>query len=550
MSLPVFNPQTHLFGLQAASSEVFDERDRYRLFAQQIYPLLVQARPTLQVCYCEDNGRPAVEPVLLLGVSLLQFVEKVPDRQAVQMLKYHLGWKFALNQELVSETFDPTVLVRFRERLIAHEQARLGFELVLAGLRQAGLVPRKGKQRLDSTHVLGLVSRMSWLERVRESLRLALEQIAEQVGSEQRPAFWSQLWERYVESQLDYQSPEETVKQKMKQAGEDILQLRAWLGKQPRAVQQLDQVQLLERIFAENFAVDPEGQFTVRQKSLPGAVQNPHDPEAEWCTKRTGEGKKEWVGYKMQVAETVPDQPVGKGELTHSFITSIVTQTATGSDEVGLEQTFQEQAEMGLDKPSELYTDGAYISGKLLAAAQAEGREVLGPAQPPAQTGSSVFKADAFQVDVEQRRAICPAGKENTQCSRLEEEKTRKVNYRFEWSTHCHDCPLWSQCVGGGQKHRTLVVGEYHTALQARRLEMQTEAFGNRMHQRNAIEGTHSELVRGHAARRARYRGLNKVRLQNYFIGAACNVKRWLRLLAWQIQQTGRGGAQCVPQTS
>ena len=140
--------------------------------------------------------------------------------------------------------------------------------------------------------------------------------------------------------------------------------------------------------------------------------------------------------------------------------------------------------------------------------------------------------------------------KKTLECSRLEEEKTRKVNYRFEWSTHCHDCPLWSQCVGGGQKHRTLVVGEYHTALQARRLEMQTEAFGNRMHQRNAIEGTHSELVRGHAARRARYRGLNKVRLQNYFIGAACNVKRWLRLLAWQIQQTGRGGAQCVPQTS
>jgi hypothetical protein len=312
----------------------------------------------------------------------------------------------------------------------------LGFELVLAGLRQAGLVPRKGKQRLDSTHVLGLVSRMSWLERVRESLRLALEQIAEQVGSEQRPAFWSQLWERYVESQLDYQSPEETVKQKMKQAGEDILQLRAWLGKQPRAVQQLDQVQLLERIFAENFAVDPEGQFTVRQKSLPGAVQNPHDPEAEWCTKRTGEGKKEWVGYKMQVAETVPDQPVGKGELTHSFITSIVTQTATGSDEVGLEQTFQEQAEMGLDKPSELYTDGAYISGKLLAAAQAEGREVLGPAQPPAQTGSSVFKADAFQVDVEQRRAICPAGKENTGVQSLGRRKDPqgKLPFRVEHS--------------------------------------------------------------------------------------------------------------------
>ncbi len=48
MSLPVFDPQTHLFGLQARSSDVFGETDRYRLFAQKIYPLLVAARPKLE----------------------------------------------------------------------------------------------------------------------------------------------------------------------------------------------------------------------------------------------------------------------------------------------------------------------------------------------------------------------------------------------------------------------------------------------------------------------------------------------------------------------
>jgi hypothetical protein len=37
--------------------------------------------------------------------------------------------------------------------------------------------------------------------------------------------------------------------------------------------------------------------------------------------------------------------------------------------------------------------------------------------------------------------------------------------------------------------------------------------------------------------RRARYRGLAKTKLQNYFIGAACNVKRWLRRIAWEMQQ-------------
>ena len=52
---------------------------------------------------------------------------------------------------------------------------------------------------------------------------------------------------------------------------------------------------------------------------------------------------------------------------------------------------------------------------------------------------------------------------------------------------------------------------------------------------RNAIEGTQSELVRAHGLRRTRYRGLPKAKLQNYFIGAACNVKRWLRRAAWEL---------------
>jgi len=41
----------------------------------------------------------------------------------------------------------------------------------------AGLVERRGKQRLDSTQMLGLVARMSRLECVRETLRLALEEL-------------------------------------------------------------------------------------------------------------------------------------------------------------------------------------------------------------------------------------------------------------------------------------------------------------------------------------------------------------------------------------
>ena len=50
---------------------------------------------------------------------------------------------------------------------------------------------------------------------------------------------------------------------------------------------------------------------------------------------------------------------------------------------------------------------------------------------------------------------------------------------------------------------------------------MKTAEFQQQMKQRNAIEGTHSELIRAHGLRRARYRGVKKVTLQNSLIGAA-----------------------------
>jgi len=80
-------------------------------------------------------------------------------------------------------------------------------------------------------------------------------------------------------------------------------------------------------------------------------------------------------------------------------------------------------------------------------------------------------------------------------------------------------------------------VGEHHQHLQQRRREQKTDEFQQRMHQRNAIEGTQSERVRGHGLRRARYRGLSKVRLQNYLIGAACNLKRWIPHMGWEFRQ-------------
>jgi transposase len=611
MSLPVFSTQAQLFSTAGLSASLFTSTDRYRLFAKLVYPKLVSARGTLEKCYCADNGRVALEPVLMLGVSLLQELDGVPDRQAVEMLRYHAGWNFALNRQIGDEVFHSTSLVNFRNRLEQHQQGALAFTTILTALEEAGLISRQSRQRLDSTQMFGRVAKMSRLDCVRESLRLGLQELEAIVGAPQRPVFWVGLWERYVESQVDYRATVETLGRKLGEAGRDAWQLLEWLC-QPAQSELAGgaQVQLLRRVFGEQFEVQP-GQSAplAREKELlvvagategapqsvarseasgpapaalespaddatgPAApvaegqaelaevlsrppqvepkgrgqldsdrVQNPHEPDATYGAKGEGEQKKEHVGYKVQIAETVCEATLTAGEPTRNFIVGIVTHPAYEHDGTGAQKMEQEQAQMGLEKPPVQYVDAAYVSAQKLARAQLEGRELIGPALPTRQLEGR-FAATDFQVNVEERKAICPAGKINTQCSRLVEQSTGKASYRFEFSTQCHDCSLRGQCLGKDQRHRSLVVGEYHSVLQARRQEQTTAAFKQRMKHRNAIEGTQSELVRAHGLRHARYRGLPKVKLQNYFIGAACNVKRWIRLEVWKLRQAMSAGA-------
>ena len=55
---------------------------------------------------------------------------------------------------------------------------------------ELGLIKRGGKQRIDSTHILGYVKEMSRLECATETVRLALEEMAGGLVGSQRPEFW------------------------------------------------------------------------------------------------------------------------------------------------------------------------------------------------------------------------------------------------------------------------------------------------------------------------------------------------------------------------
>ncbi len=74
MSLPKFDLQGFLFeSLGSIAPYLFDEKVKYKLFATKVWPLLAGCREELAQCYEPENGRPGMEPVVLLGVLIFQF---------------------------------------------------------------------------------------------------------------------------------------------------------------------------------------------------------------------------------------------------------------------------------------------------------------------------------------------------------------------------------------------------------------------------------------------------------------------------------------------
>jgi transposase len=283
-------------------------------------------------------------------------------------------------------------------------------------------------------------------------------------------------------------------------------------------------------VFAEQFEV-VEGGLEVRLTRPSQAVQNPHDPDAHYADK----GTKQWIGYKVHVMESVDPEkpPKTKAEPGEHFITEVVTTEAAQDEMAGLAEALNRQQQEHEITPEALWADGGYVTAGTLVQAEANKMELYGPTRPDPHKG--VYNAEAFVVDVENQSAVCPQGKTSTQCSRIKDSYMGTEYYRLEWGSQCDGCPVQKQCTRAKSGRRILVVGLRHDLVQKRRAEMRAEGFSQSMYPRNGIEATHSELVRGHGLRRTKYRGLGRVSLSHYFMGAACNVKRLLRRLAFEM---------------
>ena len=124
------------------------------------------------------RGQPGLAPWRLALVTVFQFLETLSDRPAADAVRARIDWKYALGLELTDPGFHFSGLSEFRARLVAGGAEPLLLDAMLERFKDRGLVKARGKQRTDSTHVLAAVHDLHLLERVAETLRAALDDLA------------------------------------------------------------------------------------------------------------------------------------------------------------------------------------------------------------------------------------------------------------------------------------------------------------------------------------------------------------------------------------
>ena len=238
------------------------------------------------------RGQPAFSPWRLALVTIMQFVEGLSERQAAAAVRARIDWKYALRLALTEPGFDFSILSEFRHRLVRKGQEAKLLDQMLACFREQQLLKAGGRQSTDSTHILAKVRHLSRLESVVETLRAALNNIAEEFPEwlkEQITPRWYELDARRSE---EYRLPkgEPGRAEYLNEVGQHGFRLLKAIESSGKVkLEGLKSVKLLQQMWEQQLEVkNKKVIFIPAEKLAPVGERfdSPYDEEAKYGKKR------------------------------------------------------------------------------------------------------------------------------------------------------------------------------------------------------------------------------------------------------------------------
>ncbi|HTC25024.1 MAG TPA: IS1182 family transposase [Gemmatimonadales bacterium] len=483
--------------LRAVRAELFDESFQAELAA--VY---------------QPRGRDPLPPALLAMVLLLQAYDQVSDAEAVLTARVDQRWQLVLGcLGATKAPFSQGVLVRFRERLIAHDLDQRLLDRTVALAKQTGRFGWQAlRAALDSSPLVGAGRVEDTWNLIGRALRTVATCAAKtlQVPRDQvlREAGVTLLGGSSLKAALDIDWTDPAAQtEALGRLLAEVDRLEAWVAAHV-AVDQAPPVQAalaaLRRVLAQDLEPDPTtGQPRIRRGVAAERVPSLGDPEMRHGRKsRT----RPFTGYKRHVLKLVDAD----------LIVGAIARPANEPEQQALATLMRDLLQHG--SLAELLIDRGYLSSPEVAALHAAGVLIRAKAWHP--VNGDRFPKSAFVIDLAVGTVQCPAAQTIAIPS-----GAGTVHFP---SAVCRPCAQRAACTTarGG---RSIAIHPHEALLQGLRAEQQQPEGRARLRQRTTVEHTLARVGQIQGPK-ARYRGTRKNTLDVRRVATLTNLQRLARL--------------------
>ena len=517
-------------------------RECQRLFPDEMFADLFAA-----------DGRRSVPPMIVAVVTVLQRLEGLSDREAVDRFTFDVRWKYAAGGlDFDHPGFVHTVLVDFRARLATSDRPTRIFDTTVDVAGKAGLVGRR--RVLDSTPIYDAVATQDTITLLRSAIRQLLRSADHVLRGQLRAVIGS--GDGYTDTGkpvIDWTDPAER-EALIDSRARDAHALLAVLDGRALDVDVAQAATLLATVAGQDLDQGSDGVFRIARRVAKDRVISTVDPETRHGHKTSRRG---FDGYKGHIAADPDSEIITATQVTAGnqgdaqAATGLLTDVLPPAGEPPAADTEPPVAEPPATEPQAVatpaaddgdqdpavgrpavYGDAAYGSGELLQALDDADVEVKVKVQPPVNTGGR-FTKDAFDIDLQARNVTCPNGVVAPIRPRAD------GNGVAHFGAACAGCPLATGCTTAG-KGRQITVNRYEDHLSRARANSADPAWrADYRATRPKVERKLAHLMRRrHGGRRARMRGRIKIAADFSLLAAAVNLAR-LSTLA--IRSTGNG---------
>jgi Transposase DDE domain/Transposase domain (DUF772) len=460
-------------------------------------------------------GRKSVPPSVVAVVMVLQRLEGLSDREAVDRFTFDARWRYAAGAggwDIGRAGFAHTVLVDMRERLRRSDRPDRIFQVALAAADQAGLLGRR--RVLDSTPLYDAVATMDTVTLIRSAIRGLLKAAGPDLLVSLRAVL--SAGDDYTSAakpavDWDDKAARETLIDSRARDGYALLSVLA--GREGLSESVTQAMRLLATVLGQDLETGADGRLRIARKVATDRVISTVDPQARHGHKTSHRG---FDGYKAHIAID-PDS-------------EIITATGVSAGNVGDAQPatgliadLTQPAAGGGEGDAAVYGDSAYGAGEVLAHLHDHDIDIKTKVQP-SNAPAGKFTKDQFTIDLNAATVTCPNG--TTIAIRPVVGHHRHAG-KADFGKACTGCPLREQCTAS-KTGRQITISHWETHLADARTRQQDPLWqADYRATRPKVERKLAHLMRRrHGGRRARMRGRERISADFTLLAAATNLAR------------------------